>query len=523
MSMAAHRASSKRFGSCVAYGPPIGIGLPIEVNLERPLVVAHPAAAMHYHASLGLLEDAGHPFIQFMVDWGDYNPLYSSSFAAEVGMQTYQRMPDTSYGDGVYRKASLSLPHWQIHAVGEAYNTLTNRPPIDILYVDWLSWLSPEPLFDEDKDEPMHPTFANKIGSIVHKIREGGLVIMDHKHKQMSEGEHPWYDFGNSPYLHLSEHTLLHNEGMIEWLAADVDGDYVSHSATVFKVHHGIEGELAMKDWEQAMQPWFWSTVPEMALQLQQVETLLEIGKTVDLHTKAPTSEEWMDSWMRAMEQQEHGLSCPPLPPQPPSQAWSKDAYTRFLQWLIQHPTLLAPTPPTRSYTLLGENFTLELIHGDIKQLAHMLHTPQSVLALRAGLSQAVIGRCPWWLGQSLVLQSSASWSSNPVKNLTWSGEKATPMLAKHMLEHAKLQTQSGLYPSVKSMKVNHVVTVSHGTASLGELMEACEKYHATAPEYTLYTPMKLTVVCLDNDDYSDIETALPSFRFLPNDGSWGD
>ena len=520
MSMAANRHPSARFGNCIAYGSPVGIGLPIEVNPDRPLVLAHPAAAMHYHASMGLLEDAGHPFIHFMVDRGDYNPLGWGSLASEADMQTYQRMTDTTYGDGVYRKASMSLAHWQVHAVGDAYEMLTKRPPIDILYVDWLSWLSPEPLFNEGNGKTTHSTFAMKIGSIVHKIREGGLVIMDHKHKQMSEGEHPWYDFGNSPYLHLNDHTLLHNEGVIEWLAPDIHGDYVSHMATVFKVHHGIEGELAMKDWEQAMKPWFWSTVPEMALQPEQVKTLLEMDETVGVHPDAFTSEQWMESWLRVMEQQEHGMARNSLPPQPPVQAWSPEAYATFLKWLIDHPSLLFPTPKKRTYTLVNQNFTLEFIHGDLSELAYMLHTPQSVLALRAGLSQSIIGRCPWWLGQSLVLQSSASWNSNPVKNLTWSGEHATPMLAKHMLEHAKLQTQSGLYPSVKSMKVNQVVTVAHGTGSLGEIMKACEVYHATAPEYTLYTPMKLTVVCLDEDDYTDTTTASPHFTFLPDDGS---
>ena len=48
-------------GMCVTYGKDnqLGIGLPIEVDKDRPLVVAHPAAAQHYHASMSLFEDAG--------------------------------------------------------------------------------------------------------------------------------------------------------------------------------------------------------------------------------------------------------------------------------------------------------------------------------------------------------------------------------------------------------------------------------------------------------------------------------
>ena len=85
MSMAVQRNNLLRWGGCVAYGPPVGFGLPIEVP-ERPLVVAHPAAAMHHHASFGLVSDAGHPFIHVMVDRGDYSPTGWGINANEAGM-----------------------------------------------------------------------------------------------------------------------------------------------------------------------------------------------------------------------------------------------------------------------------------------------------------------------------------------------------------------------------------------------------------------------------------------------------
>ena len=30
---------------------------------------------------------------------------------------------------------------------------------------------------------------------------------------------------------------------------------------------------------------------------------------------------------------------------------------------------------------------------------------------------------------------------------------------------------------------------------------------------------MEMTIVCLDEDDYTDVQTVPPSFQFLPNDG----
>ena len=61
------------FSGCVAYGPPFGIGLPVDPPEGRPLVIVHPAAAMH-HASFGLVSD-GSPFIHVVVDAGEYTPV----------------------------------------------------------------------------------------------------------------------------------------------------------------------------------------------------------------------------------------------------------------------------------------------------------------------------------------------------------------------------------------------------------------------------------------------------------------
>ena len=111
----------------------------------------------------------------------------------------------------------------------------------------------------------------------------------------------------------------------------------------------------------------------------------------------------------------------------------------------------------------------------------------------------------------------------NPVKDLQWSGPKATPMLAKTMLELAKTQPYSRAFPSIKSMQVNHIVTVAHGSASLGEVMKAVKAYHDTLPPMMARAPMEMTIVCLDEDDYTDVQTVPPYFQFLPNDGSCTD
>ena len=514
MSMAVQRNNLLRWGGCIAYGPPIDFGLPIEVPEGRPLVVAHPAAAMHHHASFGLVSDAGHPFIHVMVDRGDYSPTGWGINANEAGMATWQRIADTTQGYTVCRKAGLSTPHWQVHIAGEAYQTLTNLPPLDVLYVDWLEWLEPH------APQPCRD-FGNAISSFVHKVREEGLVVLDHKHKTMIEANHPWYANLNDDFVHLANGSLLANKGVVEWLSPDLYGDYQSHIATVYEVHHGLEGTLAEKDWEQAMHAWTWTVMPEVSMSPKAVQAMLNSDPIPSIHPKAMTQHQWMKAWLRQQEEHEGGPSF--LGPTPPLYAWPQGAYAAYLQWLLDHPSLLLGGFEKRTYRLLGEAFNLHVVHGDLIRLAPALHGPNAVLAVREGLRQKVVARCPRWLGQTLELQAPEPWMSNPVKRLKWSGEDATPQLAKTMLELAKSQPYSRAHPSIKPMQVNHIVTVSHGTASLGEVMRAVMAYYDSLPPMMGRAPMEMTVVCLDEDDYTDVATMPHQFQFLPDDGSCAD
>jgi hypothetical protein len=122
-----------------------------------------------------------------------------------------------------------------------------------------------------------------------------------------------------------------------------------------------------------------------------------------------------------------------------------------------------------------------------------------------------------------LELQSTEPWMSNPVKRLKWSGKDATPLLAATMLALAKSQPHSPAYPSIKSMQVDHIVTVSHGTASLGEVMRAVMAHYDGLPPMMARAPMEMTIVCLDEDDYTDVDTVPHPFQFLPDDGSCTD
>ena len=513
MSMAALK-NTQRWGGCIAYGPPIEFGLPVEVPAHRPLVIAHPAAAMHHHASFGLVADGDHPFIHVMVDHGEFAPDAWDVNASEAGMATWQRIADTTQGHKVYRKVNLDTPHWQLHIPDEAFSRMSGVPPLDVLYLDWLEWLEPHA-------ESPQSNFANAVSAIVHKVREGGLVVLDHKHIHMGEGGHAWYANTNDVFVHLNNGSMLANQGLVEWLAPDLYGDYHSHMATVFKVHHGINGPLSNKDWEQAMLPWTWMTMPEVSMTKADIQHLLANQARPTVHPDVLTQDEWMVQWLRYNDP--HEPSPMWLGPAPAIHPWPPGAYARYLQWLLKHPQVLVGDLPRRSYHLLGEAFKLHIVHGDLLRIAPALHGPNTALAVREPLRKKVVGRCPRWLGQSLILQSSEPWMPNPVKGLQWSGDNATPMLAKTMLEFAKMQPLNSIYSSIKTMQVNHVVTVSHGTASLGEVMRAVMSYYNDLPPAMGRAPMEMTIVCLDEDDYTDLHTVPHQFQFLPDDGSCAD
>ena len=96
-------------------------------------------------------------------------------------------------------------------------------------------------------------------------------------------------------------------------------------------------------------------------------------------------------------------------------------------------------------------------------------------------------------------------------------------MLAKIMLELSLSQPGSGLFTSLKTMAVNHIVTISHGTASLGEVMNAVIAYYDGLPPMMGRRPREMTIVCLDEEDYTDVQTVPHQFQFLPNDSSCTD
>ena len=504
------------FGNCVTYGEAndMGIGLPLEIDENRPLVIAHPAAGNYHHASMSLFEDAEHPFVHLLIDYGQYCPDTWSYHADEAHHAIYQRLHDTSEGAPVFRKTSISVPHWQIHNVGEAYDYLSKAAPIDILYVDWMTWLEK---FIDNKATAL----PDMMTHYANKIRDGGLVILDHKHKFMGEDGCRWYNHPGGTFP-IGEHAMMEEVCTIEWMGWDFSGDVQTYSATVFKIHHSSEGPLGNTDWNEAIKPWFWKSIPEMALDKKKVQKLIEADHSETIHPHATTWENWHDTWMTVHEVGS-AYSTVYQTPVPAQKAWPKASYMEYLQWLVEHPQCLLPTVEKRSYKLQGENFILNLIHGDLLELAPTLYTKNSALAVRNNLQQQVVNRCPWWKKQTTILQSKQSWETNPVKGLKWSGKDATKHLAKILIEQSKVQAYSATMHNLPSFECRQIVTVAHGNATLLEVMKAVEAYYEELGwEYPRPTnTLELTIVYLDENEYSSEKTAIGPRNWVSHSGKW--
>ena len=494
MSSSVRKFNSKfGFGDCINYGPEIGIGLPIDIDKNRPLVVCHPAAGTYYHSSMSLFEDTNHPFMHILVDFGDYYPSTYPYVVDSINHAIYHRLPDSSDGNAIFRKASSSNPHWQMHVVAEAYEFLSKSPPIDILYVDWMTWL--------DKFIVNRKTsFCDMISHYIHKIRDGGLIIIDDKHENIEQ----WFNFPKKR-TRISEDSEIEFQCQIEWLGTDLEDKMKSYSAKVIKVYHDSDGKLGSNDWFDEIKQWFWNSIPEMALDQSQISRMIENKQNESIHHLAVTWEDWHDTWRDVYMD----LNEPYLHPVPPIKAWPKDSYLKYLKWLNENPKLLFEKMKKRTYQLQNYNFKLTLIHGDIVELAPTLYCRDGAIAVRENLQQRIISRCPWWKNQATVLQRGKLWNYNPIKGgLIWSGNNSTPDLTRLLIEQSIKQPYMELFPSVKPFKCRKIITISHSKACLKQLMDVCEEFFKTEKKLDIFTDelIELIIVHRDKKDYQEFD-----------------
>ena len=163
-------------------------GIPFSPDEGRPTIIYHPAAGGHWIASWQMAVSLGTPFVLVANDLHPEAP--DDDFFGVVrpnGNCPFQQVGYTDYhGSKLYQKSSLTVPHWLEMNQGDGGQTLAAMPFVDILYVDWLDDWMPRPVAAPNVD------FSDHAKSFAHKVRDGGLILLDLKHHS-PDFSMPWF------------------------------------------------------------------------------------------------------------------------------------------------------------------------------------------------------------------------------------------------------------------------------------------------------------------------------------------
>ena len=482
----------KYIGNCIKYNGETKIGIEFEYDQTRPLIVAHPAAARHYEASMSLFEDFEHPFVQIVIDkFPAYPDCWPDIITETVSSQTYQRLNDTVSGYPVFRRTVNSNPHWQIQVNCDATQYLDECPLIDIMYVDWFDWI------DKGKGSD-YQKMLNLFTVLTKKIRDGGLLIIDNKHHFPFDKLLQKHTIDKSK-INLGGATIQYT-GFIEWLGTNAYSNCNVFSAMVFEVANSAN--QYDEDAVQFTQSWLADSIPEFSLSKQQISKLIEKKAEQSCHVDAYTWDVWQSNWQANVLNDNIFVGQSDIIPL--LETWSLTKYSQFLHWLMDNHNLPENIEPI-SYQSLDGKFTIHLVHGDIVSLAPKLYDKKTAIAVRHSLTKKILNRCPWWKGQMVEIQSAPSWLSNSVKNITWSG-KADRNLIFQLFEQFFIQQATSLEPRLRLKNLTRLITVANSTGQLSELFTMCEDCveKLAAAKLLNDEPLELIIIHKDSDDYRE-------------------
>lgn len=480
-----------RYGTFLHTDDGLNIGIEMEIDEMRPFVIAHPAAGNHYHASLSFAQEINHPFIQVVVD---IYPYYPDTWPSEItncgNLLKYQRLNDTLTGDPVFRVCDQKQPHWQVQVAKDANIYLSTIPKVDILYLDWLDWV------DYDNNIT-NKQFHTLIDSVAKYVKNGGLIILDHKHELTSLLSNGYVD----DYFSIDSVKSSSNvnySGEIEWLGENSSSEFTAYNASVFVVQCGRnENKSDMREYQK----WFSDLIPEFALTENQIKQLLKNNQNQYSHVDAFTWADWNQNYIASLKNDVHYVTSSQLIPA--FEAWDLSYYQKFLTWLLENNHLLSKKVSGRTYQYSQGSHRVSIFHGDIVELAPMFYHENSVIAVRNSLSKRIINRCPWWKDKIIKMQASKAWGINPIRELKWSGEHTSDKLIKEMMELGHKKFVKQCKQEGKSNNCVNILTIANGTGELNELLDSFELY-LTSFHKNEFDIMNLFVFHIDDFDYQE-------------------
>lgn len=486
----ATKNQQERCGTFIHSSDELNVGIDFTLDKSRPLVIAHPAAGNHYHASMSFIQEFDHPFIQLVIDLYPYFPdTWPGTVTTSGNFMKYQRINDTIDGYPVFRVCDNKQPHWQVQVTSDAEAYLNSIPLVDILYLDWIDWIK----LGEGNGEKQIQSILNHVAKFV---RKGGLIILDHKHdlrRMFCLNE-----IGNeSLAVNQSLGSVLNYSGELEWLGENSISELTAYSASMYVVTSNDKNDMIDLT---AFQTWLGGLVPEFAQSLQQINSAIEVGRNQFNHVDAYTWDMWNDNYIQKLT--DDIIQVDYANPVPAMCTWKLKDYQKFLNWVKSNPHLMAKPKEPRAYVNTNHSHMVNIIHGDIVHLSPILFSKSSLVAVRKSLVQKILNRCPWWTENIVELQSSRPWMENPIPSLVWSGDDVTNKLVGDIMDlcYSKfLQKFPDLDKIPKSLEI---ITIANGNGELEELLQGLDNFLLRS-KFPKAVKLKLTVVHLDIGDYA--------------------
>jgi hypothetical protein len=481
----------ERCGTFIHSSDELNVGIDYTIDKSRPLVIAHPAAGNHYHASMSFIEEFDHPFIQLVIDLFPYFPdTWPGTVTTHGNFMKYQRINDTVEGYPVFRVCDNKQPHWQVQVTSDAEAYLNSIPLVDILYLDWIDWIK---MGKDNGDKQIQSILTH----VTKFVRKGGLIILDHKHDLTRM--YCFNEIGTeSLAVNQSSGSVLNYSGELEWLGDNSTSEFTAYSASMYVVTGNEENDIIDLT---AFQEWIGGMVPEFAQSLQQINSAIEAGRNQFDHVDAYTWDMWNDNYIQKLTDDIIEVDYPS--PVPAMCTWKLKDYQKFLNWVKNNPQLTAKSQESRSYAKENHSHMVNIIHGDIIQLSPLLFRENSLVAVRKSLGQKILNRCPWWTENIVQLQSSRPWMENPIPSLLWSGDDVTIKLIGGIMDLCYSKFLQKFPDSNKIPNSLEIITIANGNGELEELLQGFDNFLLRS-KFPKKVNLELTVVHLDSGDYAD-------------------
>ena len=298
-----------------------------------------------------------------------------------------ENFEDTSQGYPVYRRAALSTPHMQrVHIQHEAFSALTASPPpwTSSAWIGSNGWTRTAQAMTEPSPTSSAPTFTRSRKAVSWSSASGLRTSWRASTHGLPSGESGRAALGQR--LDAGQQRALSEVDVIRLPTATCRRTRMhwrcSRSITVWQVHSQRSiGRMPCS--RGSGRP-----MPEVSMSCPG-QRLAGPARRNPCSSRRPHPRTVDEGTGRGYHDKSTNRARAFLGPTPPAEPWPAGAYDAYLQWLLDHPSLLLGGFPKRTYRLLGGAFKAHIVHGDVVRLAPALHgSPNTVLAVREGLGR---------------------------------------------------------------------------------------------------------------------------------------